>query len=369
MAVAPNSHTNETPTSSFASSVALVFIMICLIIYILHVASAILIPFVVAIFVWYLINASARWLNKISLFKMHIPRVLCFAISLIVLVCGFWFIAELLAKNIAYIVNAAPIYQENFQKIAPQLVSLFHLEHTPTIRDLISYIDVASIMKTAAKMLGGIAGKTLIVIFYVGFLLYEQRFFDNKIIGMIEDKRAENRARQALANIDAKMQRYIGVKSFVSVIDSLLTFGILSFYDVDLAAVISLFAFFLHFIPYAGSFIAIVVPSLIALIHNGDIVHALMVAGSLMLSHAFLGHFLDPFLMGDKLNLSPIFILSSLAMWGMVWGIPGMFLAVPILSMIMITLAQFTHTHPFAVLISKTGVISTESSADNKKED
>ena len=76
------------------------------------------------------------------------------------------------------------------------------------------------------------------------------------------------------------------------------------------------------------------------------------------MSHAFLGHILDPYLMGNTLNLSPIFIISNLAMWGMIWGVPGMFLAIPILAIVALTLAQFERTRPLAVLVSKTGEIA-----------
>lgn len=355
----------QKPIPEVASSIALVFMMICLIIYILHVGRLILIPFVVAVFVWYLINAVARWLNKIKIFGNTIPRFFCFSIAIFSLAFGLWIVTELLVQNVSYIIKAAPVYQANFEKIAPQLMKLFNMEHEPTIRDLVSYIDIKTTMKTIAKVLTGLAGKTLIVAFYVGFLLYEQRFFNKKIIGMMEDKRAENRLRQALANIDTKMQHYMGVKSFVAILDTTITFCILTYFKVDFAAFLAMFAFFLHFIPYAGSILAIGIPSTIALIHTGDLYLALKVAAALSVLGAFLGHFLDPFLMGDKLNLSPIFIISSLTMWGMVWGISGMFLAVPILAMIMITLYQFPFTKPFAILISKTGTVNFDDDDDD----
>jgi predicted PurR-regulated permease PerM len=114
-------------------------------------------------------------------------------------------------------------------------------------------------------------------------------------------------------------------------------------------------AFFLHFIPYVGSFIAIFTPCAITLIQYGDIILLLQVIAVLCTSHAFLGHILDPRLMGEALNLSPICIIMSLAMWGMIWGVPGMFLAIPILAIIVITLSQFDTTRPLAVLLSKTG--------------
>jgi len=350
----------EKHIPEFTSSVALVFMMICLIIYIFHVGSSILIPFVVAVFVWYLINAVARWLNKISILGYKIPRYFCFLIAILSLAAILWGLTELVTQNISLILQAAPVYQENFEKITPKLVKLLHLEHAPTVNDIVEYIDIKMAMKTVARILTGLAGKTLIVILYVGFMLYEQRFFNKKIIGMIKDKRAENRVRQALANIDAKMQRYMGVKSFVASIDTCVTFFLLTYFEVDFAGFLAVFAFFLHFIPYAGSVLAIGIPSTIALIHTGDISLTIKVMLSLSVLGSFLGHFLEPYLMGDKLNLSPIFIIASLTMWSMVWGIPGMFLAVPILAMVMITLSQFPFTRPFAIMISKTGTLRFE---------
>jgi AI-2 transport protein TqsA len=267
-------------------------------------------------------------------------------------------------RNISQVAQAAPVYQQNFEKIIPKIVDMFHLEYAPTIRDLFKYIDLGAAMTLLAKMFTGFAGKTLIVMLYVGFLLYEQRYFDKKIIEMIEDQEKEDHVRRILKSIDIKIQRYIGVKSFVSAIDSLFTFMILSLFNVNFAGFWGLMAFFLHFIPYAGSFVAITMPSVIALIQYGDLTSAFIVLASLSVSHAFIGHVLDPFLMGDNLNLSPIFIISSLAMWGMIWGVPGMFLAIPILAIITITLSQFPQTRSIAILMSKTGVIDP----DGKKE-
>jgi len=343
-----------------ASSVALGFIVLCLIVYILNVASAIMIPFVIAVFVWYLINALARLFGKASFGGKHLPKFLCFFVAILSLALGMTFIFELISHNISKVVQAAPVYQHNFEKIIPKIVDLFHLDYAPTIRDLFNYIDLGATMTLMARLFTGFAGKTLVVMLYVGFLLYEQRFFKKKINEIILDKKKEERIHLILKNIDVKVQRYIGVKSFVSAIDSVLTFIILSLFNVDFAGFWGLLAFFLHFIPYAGSFVAIALPSMIALIQHGNLTDSFVVLATLSTSHAFIGHMLDPYLMGRSLNLSPIFIISSLAMWGMIWGIPGMFLAVPILAMLMITLSQFHKTRPIAILLSKTGAIDGE---------
>ncbi len=351
------SKVEKSPISVEPSQLALTFLVLCLVVYILNLARAMMIPFVVAVFVWYLINALARYFAKAKVFGKHMPKYFCFFIAIMSLFLGLFFVFELISHNITKVMQAAPVYQANFEKLIPKIVDMFHLDYAPTIRDLFNYVDLGELITILAKMFTGFAGKTLWVMLYVGFLLYEQRFFRRKIKGMILDKVKEERVHLILRNIDVKVQRYIGVKSLVSAIDSVLTFTILSYFHVDFAGFWGLLAFFLHFIPYAGSFVAITLPSVIALIQHGEMMDSFAVLASLCVSHAFIGHMLDPYLMGKNLNLSPIFIISSLAMWGMIWGIPGMFLAVPILAMLVITLSQFQRTRPLAILLSKTGVI------------
>jgi predicted PurR-regulated permease PerM len=345
------------PAPAVAGALSLSFIALCLLVYILHVSSAIMVPFVIALFVWYLINALARVLARQRVMRRQVPRFACFAIAILFLLSVTLFVTTLLSQNIAQIMKTAPDYQNKLEQILPPLVGIFGLDHVPTVKELLSYIDIEGVMTTLARTFTGIAGKTMVVVFYVGFLLYEQQFFDRKIRAMFTDVETEERVRGVILEIDYKIQRYIGVKASVSALDSFLTFIILSVAGVAFADFWGLMAFFLHFIPYAGSLIAISVPSLIALIQFPDITHAVAVAGVLCLSHAFIGHVLDPFMMGSNLNLSPIFIISSLAMWGMIWGVPGMFLAIPILAAIVITLAQFERTRPIAILMSKTGRI------------
>lgn len=353
-----NKFLRTNPTAPIVvSSIAIGFMALCLFIFVLHEGRAILIPFVIAVFVWYLINAIARSISFIPHIGTGIPRMARFALAICAFIGIIGFIGTLISRNIADVIEAAPHYQENFQPIIQQVVLWLNLDHQPTLEEIREYLDLGKIITVLAQSFTGIAGKTLVVVFYTGFLLYEQRYFNRKIINMISDQKTEDHVRAIIHKIDVRIQKYIGIKSLVSAADSTLTYLILSIFNVDFAEFWGLMAFFLHFIPYAGSFIALSLPSAIALIQYGDPTVFAMVLGCLCLSHAFLGHILEPSLMGHNLNLSPIFIISSLAMWGMVWGIPGMFLAVPILAIITIILSQFPNTRPMAILFSKTGVL------------
>ena len=331
-------------------------------VYILNIAGPMMIPFVIAIFVWYLINAMARGFGS-----LQIPRVACFALAILFLAVGVWDIFELISRNVSFVAKAAPVYQQHFMEIVPKAVAWLHLEHEPTVDELTSYLNIGALISAIVKRLSGLAGKTVVVMFYTGFLLYEQQYFDKKITGMIANKKMEKDIRLILHNIDIKVQRYIWVKTFVSTLAGVLTFMLLKLWHVDFASFWGVIAFLLNFIPYIGSILSIVLPSMIALVQFSDLPSFLAVLISLSALHVFIGHGLDPFLMGKSLNLSPIFIISSLALWEMIWGAAGMFLAIPILVMMVITLSQFPSTRPLAVLLSKTGVIEEEEPEEKRR--
>ena len=90
---------------------------------------------------------------------------------------------------------------------------------------------------------------------------------------------------------------------------------------------------------------------------GGGIVLALLLAGALSVAQFLNGNLLDPYLMGNSLNLSPFVILVSLTVWSALWGIPGAFLAVPITACIMMILAEFSGSRPIAVLLSQKGEV------------
>lgn len=339
------------------------FVALCLIVYVFHIGANILIPFLIAVFVWYLINAMARGLGRLPVLPgVYVPRIFCFLAAIAVLVAALWFMFHLISANIADVVAAAPDYQKNFEKILPRVMGLLHLEQEETVREIMHVFNLGAVITTLAKIFTGVAGKTLVVLFYTGFLLYEQRFFDRKIDEMFKDDEVEDRVRRVLKNIDIKIQRWILVKTFVSAVTGVLTWMALDYYDVDFAAFWGLMAFALNFIPYLGPLTAAVVPSVIALIQFGSLSVFIDVLIGLSVIQMVTGILLDQRLMGDSLNLSPVVVISALAMWAAVWGIPGMFLSIPIMATVMITLSQFPKTRGVAIFLSKTGDIEKDES-------
>ena len=128
--------------------------------------------------------------------------------------------------------------------------------------------------------------------------------------------------------------------------------------DVDFAGFWAVIIFLLNYIPTIGSLLGILFPALLALVQFDTFVPFLIVTPSLAVIQVFIGNFLEPMMMGSSLNISPFATLVSLAVWGSIWGMPGMFLCVPITVIAMIIFAHFPRTRPITVMLSTDGRVA-----------
>src|SRR5690606_36279090 len=105
-------------------------------------------------------------------------------------------------------------------------------------------------------------------------------------------------------------------------------------------------------IPSVGSIIATAIAGLLRFVLSGDVTLALIILTACTSVQFVIGNVLDPMLLGQTLRLSSFGIILSLALWGAVWGVPGMFLAVPIMVALMIVCAHIPWLRPVTVLLS-----------------
>ncbi|MGR3200288.1 MAG: AI-2E family transporter, partial [Paracoccus sp. (in: a-proteobacteria)] len=105
-----------------------------------------------------------------------------------------------------------------------------------------------------------------------------------------------------------------------------------------------------------GSIVATVIAANLAFVLTGDTTPTMIVAFLCTATQFVIGNVLDPMLLGQTLRLSSFGIILSLAFWGAVWGVPGMFLAVPIMVALMIICAHIPWLRAVAVMLSREGL-------------
>jgi AI-2 transport protein TqsA len=136
-------------------------------------------------------------------------------------------------------------------------------------------------------------------------------------------------------------------------------YAVLRFEGIDFAESWALLIFVLNYIPNIGSIVGVAFPCLLALVQFETLTPFFVLITTLTLIQVAIGSVLEPMLMGQGLNMSPFAIILSLAFWGMIWGIAGMFLSVPILVIIIVVCAHVPKWRWVAVLLSKDGNVTT----------
>jgi predicted PurR-regulated permease PerM len=207
----------------------------------------------------------------------------------------------------------------------------------------------------------------MLIAIYVGFLLAEEHILPAKIRRLHKDPEKAERISQLATDVSESIQRYIGMKTLVSLLTATISYAVLALVGVDFAIIWALLVFFLNFIPTIGSIIAVIFPALLTLVQFDTITPFLVVALGLGGTQFVIGNVIEPMYVGKSLNLSSFMILLALSFWGTVWGLPGMFLAVPLMVMAGIVCAQFHGLRWIAVILSADGNLISSKSKENKK--
>ncbi len=150
----------------------------------------------------------------------------------------------------------------------------------------------------------------------------------------------EIKLQKTFKDITEQIQRYIVTKFLISLSMGVLFGLILWLFGVQFFIIWASLALLLNFIPNVGSVIAVILPSMMALIQYQSFGYASIVAGVLIILQNIIGNIVEPKIFGDQLGLNPLIILLSLLLWGYLWGVVGMFLSVPLTAVIKIILSN-----------------------------
>ena len=339
------------PSRLFAFGVT--FGIAALMTYVLVTGRDLLIPFAIAVMIWYVIIALSRLIEV----QLSAPSWLSLSASIIFFVVVLGLIVELISGNITAVRDAAPTYQANLEKLVESAMKLSGLTELPTIANIVEQVDVRALIGGVAGAVAKVAGNTGLIVIYVIFLLAEQRTFPRKIEALFPEAGRRKEVQIILSDIQKRTQTYIAVKTLLSLVTAVISYVVLVAVGLDLAGFWAFVIFLLAYIPTIGSLLGVIFPALMALLQFGGISEFLIIAVGLGAAQLVIGNVLEPRMMGRSLNLSSLVVIVSLAVWGSLWGVTGMFLSVPITVVLMIILAQFKQTRPIAILLSANGKV------------
>ncbi len=351
----------------------LAVIVVVIIVMVLKELKHILLPFTIAYILFFVFEP----INKI-LFKWKFPRSAAIIVDLLVVLFFMWIASNVIIQSFSLFAEQLPGYEQKLNKLVSEAAVSFGIKNrtlvnfnlTENIQNFVYGDFVSDFFSSTISLFTAVMFVLLFFIFIStghGIVLraIKQRYTQItvkktlhkfrkkniteadrieeqrqlKIIENIKQKRLE-RVEQMFREITGQIQRFISVKFIITLAMGFIVGFILYLFNVEFYIVFGVLTVLLNFIPNLGSVIGVAVISLMVLIQYESVSLTILLAGILIVIQNIVGNIIEPKIFGDKLGLNPLVILIALLVWGYIWGIVGMLLAVPLTAIMKIVISN-----------------------------
>ncbi|MCA9528194.1 MAG: AI-2E family transporter [Myxococcales bacterium] len=207
-----------------------------------------------------------------------------------------------------------------------------------------------ALVQESVQTLGTMLGYLFLTLLLAGFVLHEGRRLRDRFSQAFG---AEHPVLGALEAIGSDVRAYVVAKTVVSAFTAICVWAFLEACQVDFALFWGLIAFPLNFIPTVGAMVASLPPMLLVTVDpEMTALGATGVAVGLVAINGVIGSVIDPRYVGQTVKLSPLVVVLSMLLWGVIWGPVGMILAVPIMVSVKLVFARIPALAPVATLMT-----------------
>jgi AI-2 transport protein TqsA len=338
---------------------------------ILRELNHIFIPLVIAYFLFFIFSPLNAWLEE-----KKAPSFTVILIDLLITVFVIWIISKVVIDSFLNFSNSLPMYAEKLSEIVSRtaisigVTDPYFTEFS--IQEMIQNIDYGILAGGIFSSTFSLLGSVFFILFFFVFVftghatIYEaikkryvvkkvkpelkkikrelktsvedEQIYQEKIV--TERQAKEETLENTFKRITGQIQRYIITKLIINLAAGLTVTGAMYLFGIEYPIIWGVFTFLFNFIPSIGSAIALVLPSIMALVQFDSIGYAIAIVVCLAVIQTIYFNLLEPMILGRSLNLNPLVILFSVLVWGYIWGIVGMLIAVPLTAIIKIILSN-----------------------------
>jgi AI-2 transport protein TqsA len=331
-----------------AARIWLVLGMLVLIFAALNFASTIIAPVTFALFiiaiVWPLQSALQKRIQKLlALIVTLAITIAVIAVLISLVIWGFGLVVKWFVSNTA-----------RFQTLYMQATDWFE-GHGIAVKSLLTDNYDARWITGAVQHVGG-RGYRLISFIVIAFAFTVLGLLEVDIVRHNIERLGNPEVRQSLLlageEIAAKLQKYMLVRSSMSVLTGVVVWSFALIAGLELATAWGVIAFVLNYIPFIGPLFATVFPTLFALAQFESWKLAIAVFACLNVIQFFIGSYLEPRIAGATLSMSPFLVLFAVFFWSFLWGISGAFMGVPIVIAALTVCEEHDSAKWIAILLS-----------------
>ena len=320
--------------------------------YALYWMRDILTPLALAVFLLVMVDGAARLIVRRARF---VPERAALPLTLVAASLAFGLVVYAVVANAtgfaAQLFDAAP----RLTVVAGQIARQFGVAVPPTIEELIHQLNPIRYLGNVAGLLQSFGSNATYVLIYLGFLLASRSGFQKKAQALFPSDAEREHAVAVFARIRYGVERYLWIQTVTGLIIAAFSWALMAALGLQSALFWAFLIFVVCYIPVVGGLVASVLPPLFALVQYTAWWPALLLFVGLQLILFVVGNVVLPRMQSDSLNIDPVVVLLSLAFWGAIWGVTGMFLSTPLTVTGIIILAQFRGTRWIAILLSGDG--------------
>lgn len=321
----------------------------------LALGARILVPIAEALLIWFVVNALADSLRRSLVFGPMLSESAArwVAVGLFVLI-GVVAVYSI-ASSVVSMGPQAMQLQSSLKPLIRGVSSVLGPETGLVIDRAFDAIGLETLVRQIVLGLFGLINQFGLIGIYVAFLLVDQKFFPSKLRLLIPDPDRHAATLSLLGDLRRQIGAYLWLMTKASLATATLSLAVMALVGLENPVFWAMLVFLLNFIPTIGSVLGTLLPSVFALVQFQDLGTAALLALVLGAVQFTIGNILLPRMAGRTLNLSLTATVLCLFVWGALWGVTGMFLAVPLTASLLLIASRFDASRSFAIAFSRTG--------------
>lgn len=354
--VEKKSHEEERNKVPFVIRLACVLVSLIAIVYISVIGKSILVPLVMGFLISMLLLPLANFQER----RLKFPRILSSLVSPVlftVAVLGvFYFIGTQMAQ-----------FQEDLPEFKQQMERLFHEAQVfvydkfgVSEEEQLQYIakNAEEVLKRGSGVLGTavtsvtsmLAASTFVFLGIFFFLLYRSHLV--KFIIWCFPPKNQVKVKEVVSEIQSIIKQYIFGLMIQVIAVSILMFIAYSIIGIKYAILFAVLCGVLNLIPYVGIFTATILAAVVTMA-TGDPIQALWVIVAVIVVNSIDGNIITPKIIGSKVSLNSFVVLFGIVIAESIWGVAGMFLAIPILAILKIIFDNVDGLRPYGFVLGE----------------
>jgi predicted PurR-regulated permease PerM len=187
---------------------------------------------------------------------------------------------------------------------------------------------VSRIFGSTQRFLAGL----LEVLILLYFLLAAGDLFLQKLIRVLPRVHDQQKAIEIARGTEASISTYLLTAAAVNLTEGLVVTGAMYLLGMPNAPLWGALVALLEFIPYLGALTVVIILTVAGLSTFDNVGHGLLIPATFLVINTVQANIVSPMLLGHRLALNPVALLISIAFWFWIWGIPGAFIAVPLVA-------------------------------------